>query len=205
MPAQAFGFSCKGGLNTNLNQFELLTTPGAATVLQNFEVDSDGGYRRISGYAPFGDTRPNSSNKLLGLAVYGDGLIACSGTNIYFTLDGDTWLQINRDSVSGSGDNYSTFTGRSALTRTSQGRCSLSVYEGDTTYGEVFICDGANKPFYFKMTGTGALSNRTYFAKEVTVSSTIAPSVGVIHDKHFVVSGASAAPNTVYYLSLIHI
>ena len=199
MPAQAFGFSCKGGLNTNLNQFELLTTPGAATVLQNFEVDSDGGYRRINGYALFGDTRPNSSNKLLGLAVYGDGLIACSGTNIYFTLDGDTWLQINRDSVSGSGDNYSTFTGRSALTRTSQGRCSISVYEGDTTYGEVFICDGANKPFYFKMTGTGVLSNRTYFAKEVTVSSTTAPGVGVIHDKHLVVAGASTAPNTVYY------
>ena len=47
--SQAFGFSCKGGLNTNLNQFELLTTPGAATELKNFEVDSDGGYRRVSG------------------------------------------------------------------------------------------------------------------------------------------------------------
>ena len=82
--SQAFGFSCKGGLNTNLNQFELLTTPGAATELQNFEVDSDGGYRRINGYAAFGDARPNSSNRILGIAVYGDGLIVCSGTNIYF-------------------------------------------------------------------------------------------------------------------------
>ena len=50
------------------------------------------------------------------------------------------------------------------------------------------------------MSGTGdTVSDRTYFASEVTVSSTIAPSIGVIHDKHFVVSGASAAPNTVYY------
>ncbi len=197
--SQAFGFSCKGGLNTNLNQFELLTTPGAATELQNFEVDSDGGYRRINGYAAFGDARPNSSNRILGIAVYGDGLIVCSGTNIYFTLDGDTYLQINRSSVSGSGDNYSTFTGRSTLTRTNQGQCSISLFEGSTTYGEIFICDGANKPFYFKMTGSGALTNRTYFAAEVAVDTDKTPSVGVIHDKHFVVGGASAASNTVYY------
>ena len=107
--SQAFGFSCKGGLNTNLNQFELLTTPGAATELKNFEVDSDGGYRRINGYTAFGDTRPNSSNRLLGLAVYGDGLIACSGTNIYFTLDGDTWLQINRNLTLPFGGVFSLF------------------------------------------------------------------------------------------------
>ena len=36
-----FGISCKGGLNTNLNQFEMLSTPGLATQLENFEVDSD--------------------------------------------------------------------------------------------------------------------------------------------------------------------
>ena len=197
--SQAFGFSCKGGLNVNLNNFELLTQPGVATVLRNFEVDSDGGYRRVNGYEAYGDTRPNSSNRVLGMAVYGDGLIVCSGTGIYFTLDGSTWLQINRASVSGSGDNYSTFTGRSVSARTSQGQCSITVYEGSTTYGEVFICDGANKPFYFKMTGTSGIDARTYFASEVTVSSTIAPAVGVIHDKHFVVSGASAASNTVYY------
>ena len=197
--SQAFGFSCKGGLNTNLNQFELLTTPGAATELKNFEVDSDGGYRRVNGYVAFGDSRPNSTNRILGLAVYGDGLIACSGTNIYFTLDGDTWLQINRASVDSGGDNYSTFTGRSVDERTSQGQCSISIFEGSTTYGEVFICDGANKPFYFKMTGSGGLSSRTYFAKEVTVSSTVAPTVGVIHDKHFVVGGASTTANTIYY------
>ena len=197
--SQAFGFSCKGGLNTNLNQFELLRMPGAATELQNFEVDSDGGYRRVNGYTAFGDTRPNSTNRVLGIAVYGDGIIVCSGTNIYFTLDGDTYLQINRSSVSGSGDNYSTFTGRSTLTRTAQGQCSISIFEGSSTYGEVFICDGANKPFFFKMTGSGALSGRTYFAAEVAVDTDKTPTVGVIHDKHFVVGGASASPNTIYY------
>lgn len=53
MPSsQPYGVSCKGGLNTNLNEFELLSTPGSASQLVNFEVDPDGGYRRINGFTP---------------------------------------------------------------------------------------------------------------------------------------------------------
>ena len=77
--SQPFGISCKGGLNTNLNQLELLGQPGYAVALSNFEVDPDGGYRRINGYTAFGGgsaARPNSSNSILGLQVYADGVIA---------------------------------------------------------------------------------------------------------------------------------
>ena len=49
----AFGLSCRGGLNTNLNSLELLGQPGFATSLENFEVDPDGGYRRINGFTAF--------------------------------------------------------------------------------------------------------------------------------------------------------
>ncbi len=201
--SQPFGISCKGGLNTNLNQIEMLAQPGTATKLRNFEVDPDGGYRRISGFSQFGDgTRPNTDNDVFGLHVYADGLIACVGTNIYFSQDGDSWLQINKDSVASGGDNYSTFTGRSTLARTSQDLASFAVYEGTSDYGEVIITDRGSgvKPLYFKMTGTGsALSTRTYFCKEVTVSGTVYPKFCVIHDKHLVVGGAATAPNTIYY------
>ena len=201
--SQPFGISCKGGLNTNLNQIEMLAQPGTATKLRNFEVDPDGGYRRISGFSQFGDgTRPNTDNDVFGLHVYADGLIACVGTNIYFSQDGDSWLQINKDSVASGGDNYSTFTGRSTLARTSQDLASFAVYEGTSDYGEVIITDRGSgvKPMYFKMTGTGsALSSRTYFCKEVTVSGTVYPKFCVIHDKHLVVGGAATAPNTIYY------
>ena len=41
----------------------------------------------------------------------------------------------------------------------------------------------AAKPMYFKMTGTdAALSNRTYFAKEITVSGTVYPKFCTIHE-----------------------
>jgi hypothetical protein len=136
--SQPFGVSCRGGLNTNLNQLEMLGQPGFATELLNFEVDADGGYRRVNGYTAFGDTRPNSGERVLGLFVYADGLIVCSGTGIFFSVDGEeTWLQINRASVSGSGDNYSTFTGRSLAARSSQGQCTFALFEGNTDYGEV--------------------------------------------------------------------
>ena len=198
--SQPWGYSCKGGLNVNLNQLEMLQQPGQATKLRNFEVDPDGGYRRIDGYSLFGDTRPNGGEVILGMAVYADGVIVCSGTGIFFSVDGeDTWLQLNKASVASGGDNYSAFTGRSAAARTSQGRCTFATYEGTSDYGEIVICDGVNEPFLFQMTGTGGLETRTFFAKEITVSSTVSPAIAVIHDKHLVVAGDASSKNTVYY------
>ena len=148
--SQPFSVALQGGLDKSSNTMELLTKPGVATRLSNFEISTRGGYRRINGYTQLGDgTRPNSSNEILGMTVYADGLIAASGTNIYFSQDGDSWLQINKDSVAGGGDNFSTFSGRSALTRTSQGKAHFAIFEGNTTYGEAIITDEGSgvKPF----------------------------------------------------------
>ena len=140
--SQPYGLACAGGLHTSINEIEALKQPGVATKLTNFEVDTDGGYRRINGYAAFGGgsaARPNSTNKILGLQVYADGVIACSGTNIYFSQDGTSWLQLNRASVSASGDNHTTFTGRSVAARTSQGQPTFAIFEGIYDYGLVLI------------------------------------------------------------------
>ena len=204
MPSQPYALACEGGLDKSSSSFELLRRPGAATRLRNFEVDIAGGYRRINGFSAFGGSsaaNPSTDNDILGLHVYADGVIACTSTNIYFSQDGESWLQINMGSVAGGGDNYSTFTGRSALTRTSQGKVHFATYEGDTAYGEVIITDEGSgvKPFYFKMTGTGALSDRTYFAKEITVDGSVYPKFCTIHDKHLVVGGSSTEPNGIHY------
>lgn len=198
--SQPFGISCRGGLNTNLNQLEMLRQPGLATRLRNFEVDPDGGYRRINGFTQFGDARPNTDQDVLGIFVYGDGVIVCSGTDIFFSIDGSTWLQINRASVAGGGDNYTAFTGRSALTRTGQGQCTFALFEGATfDYGELIIADGANKPYSFRMEGTGGLSSRTFFADEITVDGTNGVKYITIHDHHLIASGVENNLNTVYY------
>ena len=199
--SQPFTISCDGGLINTSNSLELLKTPGFATKLKNFEVNISGGYRRINGFTKFGGTsaaKPNTTEKVLGIFVYGDGVIVCSGTDIFFSEDGTSWLQINKLSA-GGGDNYTTFTGKSATTRTNQGQCTFALYEGTFDYGEVLICDGVNKPFSFRMEGTGALTTRTFFTAEITVSGSVGPTSGVIHDHHFIVDGGSTAPNTIYY------
>ena len=207
--SQPYALACEGGLDKSSSSFELLRKPGAATLLENFEVDIAGGYRRINGYSAFGDgsaANPSTDNDILGLHVYADGVIACTSTNVFFSQDGTSWLQINKASVAGGGDNHTAFTGRSAAARTSQGLAHFTTYEGASDYGEVIITDEGSgaKPFYFKMTGTGsALSSRTFFAQEITVSGTHYPKFCTIHDKHLVVAGAATAPNTIFYSNTI--
>ena len=201
--SQPFTVACEGGLVTASNQIDLLRRPGVATELENFEVSIEGGYRRINGFKKFGEgsaTQPTGgATTIQGVFPYADGVIACAGTDIFFSNDGATWLQINKLSA-GGGDNYSTFTGKSATARTGQGQCQFVLFEGATfDYGEVIIADGANKPWSFRMEGTGALNTRTFFTKEITVDGTNGVKYITIHDHHLIASGVENNLNTVYY------
>ena len=203
--SQPYTVACAGGLVNSSNAIDLLRAPGVATELRNFEVSIEGGYRRINGYQKFGttdSTQPTGgTTDILGVIPYADGVVVCAGTNIYFTQDGITYLQINRSSVSGSGDNYSTFTGRSVLTRTSQGQISFALFESATSdYGTLIIADGANEPYQFRMEGTGAnLNSRTYFSSEITVTGTKHVKHVTVHDKHLIAAGVEDNLNTIFY------
>jgi hypothetical protein len=202
--SQPYTVAVNGGLVKSSNVIDLLKTPGVAKDLRNFEVSTEGGYRRINGYQKFGTTSATqptgATTNILGVFPYADGVIVSASTNIYFTQDGITYLQINRSSVSASGDNYSTFTGRSVAARTSQGQCQFTLFESATSdYGTVIIADGANKPFAFRMEGSGALSARTYFAEEITVTGTKHVKYVTTHDKHLIAAGVEDNLNTIFY------
>ena len=200
-----FSVPLEGGLNKSTNSLALLRTPGVATRLRNFEVSIEGGYRRINGYTVFGGgsaVRPNTAEDIEGLAVYADGVVTVAGNDIFFSQDGTSYLQINKASVDAAGDNYSTFSGRSELSLTSIDQCEFALFEGTSDYGELVITDksGNNKPFLFKMTGTGtALSSRTYFVSQITISGSKTAKFCTIHDNHLVVAGDPTTPNTIYY------
>ena len=201
--SQPYTVACDGGLVKSANSIDLLRTPGVARELRNFEVSIEGGYRRINGYSKFGGssaTQPTGgTTNILGVTPYADGVVVTAGTNIYFSQDGITWLQINKLSA-GGGDNYTTFTGKSATARTGQGQCQFVIFEGATfDYGELIIADGANKLFSFRMEGTGALSSRTFFTSEITVDGTNGVKYIAIHDHHLIASGVENNLNTVYY------
>ena len=159
--SQPYTVACAGGLVTSSNAIDLLKTPGVATELKNFEVSTKGGYRRINGFTKFGGgsaVQPTgSSTTILGAIPYADGVVVCAGTSIYFSQTGTSWLEINRASVASSGDDHTAFTGRSVSARTNQAQCQFALFESATSdYGKLIISDGANKPFLFEMTGTGA-------------------------------------------------
>ena len=207
--SQPYTVACAGGLVKASNQIDLLKTPGVATDLRNFEVSIEGGYRRINGFSRLGAGSAaqvsGSTDTILGVIPYGDGVIACASTGIFFSQDGTSWLNVSRSSVDASGDNHTAFTGRSTLTRTGQGKISFSLFEGATfDYGLLIICDGANKPYFFRMEGTGAnINTRTFFSGEITVTGTKFATHSEIHDKHLVVAGVEDNLSTVFYSTLL--
>ena len=203
--SQPYTVACDGGLVTSSNSIDLLKTPGVASRLQNFEVSIEGGYRRINGYTKYkvGEVTPTqpagSTATILGVFPYADGVVACVSDDIYFSNDGATWIEINKLSAN-SGDNYSTFTGKSVTARTGQGQCSFAMFEGATfDYGQVIIADGTNKPFSFRMEGTGNLNTRTFFTEEITVDGTNGVKYVAIHDHHLIAAGVQNNLSTVYY------
>ena len=179
--SQPYTVAVNGGLVESSNVIDLLKTPGVAKDLRNFEVSTEGGYRRINGYQKFGTTSATQptggTTNILGVFPYAD-----------------------RSSVSGSGDNYSTFTGRSTLARTSQGQCQFTLFDGATfDYGQVIIADGANKPYIFRMEGTGVLTSRTFFAEEITVTGTKGVKYVTTHDKHLIAAGVEDNLSTIFF------
>jgi len=206
--SQPYTVACSGGLVKSSNAIDLLKSPGVAQELRNFEVSIEGGYRRINGFSKFGSAQvTGSTTNILGVIPYADGVIACAATGIYFSQDGTSWLNVSRSSVAGTGDNYTAFTGRSTLARTSQGQVSFALFEGPTyDYGMLMIADENNLIYYFRMEGTGDnINTRTFFSGTIdpTHSATKKAQHVTIHDKRLVAAGVEDNLSTVYYSSLL--
>ena len=217
---QPFGFACFGGLDINQSQFVLQQQQaGTAVDLVNFEVDSDGGYRRISGFAPLGftsgrinnSTASDLSGTVLGLTAYGDGAVVAIDDDIYFGAEGFDasdlsipYIRINRTGgvtpAASGGQNFSTFNALSVSNRTNQGRVDFTHYESDSEFGELVICDGVNAPLHFKVTGSGAFTDKTLYVNAgITISGATNPAFSIIHQNRLVTGGSSANPNVIAY------
>lgn len=200
--SQPFGISCRGGLNTNLNQLEMLSQPGFAITLQNFEVDSDGGYRRLSGFLPFGGdnaTRPAGDTPILGVIQYGEGAVVCAGDAVYYTDDGVSWIQVNYDTTE-TGVLESGLSALTELPRTGQGQAQFAIMRAadghtDNPFGSLSIATGTNKLAHFHIDGTGASRKFVY----VELSIPTAAKLVEVHDKHLCVVDTENAASTVYY------
>ena len=103
---QPAAFNCEGGLVLNRSTF--LMQPGEALVLENFEPDVEGGYRRINGFRKYVNQvvpqTANSTEKVLMSVRFADRAVAARGERIYSA--GSTELSqkiLSTTSMSGSG------------------------------------------------------------------------------------------------------
>jgi len=197
--SQPFGFSCTGGLNTNLNEFDMLKQPGIAKELTNFEVHPDGGYRRVNGYTPFGSTRPESSAAIHGVYPYGLGVVVCAGTSIYYSENGNTWTQINYNTGT-HGSLQADLSSLTELNRPNQGQAQFALMTAPTghvvgTHGSLSIATGADKLAHFFIEGTGV--TRKFHYSET--STPAAAKYIEILEKHLCVVDTTNQASTVYY------
>ena len=103
---QPAAFNCEGGLVLNRSTF--LMQPGEALVLENFEPDVEGGYRRINGYRKFVNAivpqTSSSSEKIIGVANFANKVVAARGERIYNAGSSEVSTTIAaNETMSGSG------------------------------------------------------------------------------------------------------
>lgn len=102
---QTFPIEFKGGLISNLSALQQGTNAvGSATLLQNFEVNKQGGYTKINGYEKFSDTLVPGSGPVLGLKVVSSGRAVVARKNAsnlteYYYGTGTNWVSMATSSV----------------------------------------------------------------------------------------------------------
>ena len=103
---QPAAFNCEGGLVLNRSTF--LMQPGEALVLENFEPDVEGGYRRMNGFRKFVNQivpqTSSSSERVIGVANFANKVIAARGEKIYNAASSELAAAILiNETMSGSG------------------------------------------------------------------------------------------------------
>ena len=117
MAEQGVSVTCEGGLDLVGTTHSLFRTPGVATTLENYESSIHGGYRRINGFTKFGSNTPDTtSTNIEGIFRYAKGVVACQGSNIYYSADGNTWTQVNKDTYQNKTGTVSVSAGSPTVT-----------------------------------------------------------------------------------------
>ena len=121
MPTQGASITVAGGLDLVSSSHALFRTPGAATILENFESSTTGGYRRINGYTKWGGNSSvapsgNLTDIITGLTPYAGGVVACQGSGIFWSNNGINWLQINKNTYVTKTGTVSVSSGSATVT-----------------------------------------------------------------------------------------
>ena len=189
MPTQwsTFPIEFSGGLISNLTPLQQgVSAVGSATILQNFEVNKEGGYTKLKGYSKFNDTEVPGDGPILGIkavassrAVVARKMDTATVTEYQTaTSTVDTTYTVTFQNVSGSNKYFIDGSQQPTLT----------LVEG---YTYTFNYPSAH-PFRFSTTSDGTHNSGTEYTTGVTHVSSTQTTITV----------ASGAPTLYYYCSL---
>jgi len=159
--------SLGGGLILDKDDFSM--PPGAAVQLQNFEPSIQGGYRRLSGSSKFDSSQVNSTNAILGVKIFNNGVLAASGNVVKFST-GTGW-------------------GSSIATRTSAGRYKFDDFNFNNT-SKIIMVDDVNQ--------AATYDGSTYTLLSATGAPADPASVAVFKD-HIFFAGMSTNPQEIVF------
>ena len=174
---QTFPIEFRGGLISNLTALQQGTNAvGSATLLQNFEVNKEGGYSKILGYSKYSAQQVAGSGPILALKVISSGRIVAARKNAsnytqYYYSTGGAW----------------TSMATSAATNGGKAKSILFNLDGDD---KVIFVDGTNYPAIYNTSG-----NSTTFM----TSSNSTDVLGAQHVTIFKNTAFYAKGNTVFF------
>ena len=99
MPLQTFPVAAAGGLDLVSSLQVLAQKPGAAVVLENYEVLNEGGYQKVKGLTEWGEL-PDAYRQLpiRGFVAF-KGVVVVAGEYVLHSPDGASWFVVNREKV----------------------------------------------------------------------------------------------------------
>jgi hypothetical protein len=152
---QTYPVEFRGGLLSNMSLLQQgVNAVGSASVLQNFEVNKEGGYSKIRGYEKFSDTEIPGDGNVLGLKVVSSGRYIAARK-----VDADAVTAYSSDLVSGdigkTAYYYSTgttwnFTAVSGAANGGKVRHATYNFDGDE---KIIFVDGNNYPSIYNTNG----------------------------------------------------
>lgn len=192
--------SCRGGLDLRSTPQELLERPGVASILQNFEAVSTGGYQRIKGYTPFGTTAVPGSGPIKGIHIFNESILVARGDHIYHSFDSDTWVQINKEVVDAD---FATIEAAGAVAMdTNATKVRFDDYSHGTGNEEYFVVmtNGFDNAMMFKVDGTDH-TTATYtftYLDDVTTGTPAGCKYVVQFRDQYYIAGRDEEPSTIF-------
>ena len=200
MGYQSLTIPCKGGLDLNSTQQELLNRPQEAIQLVNFEPKKSGGYRRISGYGEWGSIPiPGTPSAIKGVFTYRGGVLVAEGTNLWHSFTGSAWTKVNATYAANS--SKATVDGSTILPLATVDESTLQfdIYS-EGTLDHLYISTGNGAPLYLLIDGVSE-GSATYTFREVGLAELGGAKWLTLFQDQVILANTTSKPTSLIYSS----